>query len=72
MLEKEKRLLGKGFLESEMLEKGEKSPRYKVLLIEQRDQALPRKSSRVESLGHPRVCSLGFLELYVPIRVQQL
>lgn len=49
-----------------MLKKGGKSPRHKVLPMEGRDEALPREG-RVESIGHPRVASFGFLELYVPV-----
>lgn len=66
MLGKENRVLRKGFLESEMLKKGKKIPKHRVLPVEQRDQALPRKGSSAESVGLPRVCSFGFPEFYVP------
>ena len=49
-----------------MLKKGEKSPKHKVLPMGWRDQALPRRGSRVESVGHRRVCPFGFPELHVP------
>ena len=48
VLLKKNRVLGKGFLKSEMLKKGENSPRHQVLPMEQIDHVLTRKGNRVD------------------------